>query len=120
MQEDEFPDLNHYPLVSAEKFESMVREGQKSCILDNVIMDLSGYFHQHTGGQFLLEQTVGRDISKFFYGGYQLDGNLDKRPGDQTMAHPHSNIARKIAYKHIVGVIEKREIQENIFKIDES
>ena len=50
MQEDEFPDLNHYPLVSEKKFESMIREGQKLCILDNIIIDLSGYFHQHPGG----------------------------------------------------------------------
>lgn len=73
-------------------------------------MDLSSYAHQHPGGLFLLEQTVGRDISKFFYGAFALEGNLDLMPGQQLNTYPHSNIARKIAYKHIVGVIEQREI----------
>ena len=26
----------------------------------------------HPGGRFMINKTVGRDISKFFYGGYQL------------------------------------------------
>ena len=80
-REDEFPDLARFEVFTVNDFEEMVREGQKLCILDNVIMDLSGYFHQHPGGQFLLEQTVGRDISKFFYGGFALDGNIDSKPG---------------------------------------
>jgi len=36
---------------------------------------MSSYAFQHPGGAFLLEYNVGRDISKFFYGGYALDGN---------------------------------------------
>jgi hypothetical protein len=68
----------------------------------------------------LLEQTIGRDVSKFFYGGYALDGNLNTKPGDKNMAHPHSNIARKIAFKHIVGVIGQRYVQENLFTVDHS
>lgn len=31
--------------------------------------------NKHPGGQFLIEQTVGRDISKYFYGGHSLDSN---------------------------------------------
>ena len=56
----------------------------------------------------MLDQTVGRDISKFFYGGYALDGNFNKKAGDSNLVHPHSNIARKIAFRHIVGVIGQK------------
>jgi cytochrome b involved in lipid metabolism len=30
----------------------------------------------HPGGKFVIEHNIGRDVSKFFYGGYSLDGNL--------------------------------------------
>lgn len=45
-------------------------------ILDEIVIDMSEYMDNHPGGKFLLEHNKGRDISKFFYGGYALDGNL--------------------------------------------
>lgn len=66
-----------------------------------------------------MEQTVGRDISKFFYGGYSLDGNLNMLPGQQSSVHPHSNMARKVAFQNIVAVIGKPDVQEGIFSLDD-
>lgn len=104
--EDPFPDLSKYPVLSEAAFKAKVEHGEKLVILDNVILNLAAYEHQHPGGAFLLQQTVGRDISKYFYGGYALDGNMNLEPGQATLNHAHTNIARKVAYKHIVGVIE--------------
>ncbi len=42
-----------------------------------------------------MNHTVGKDISKFFYGGYALDGN-SPIPGTSIPVWNHSNIARKI------------------------
>jgi cytochrome b involved in lipid metabolism len=59
-------------------------------ILDDLVLDVTDYMDNHPGGKFLLQHNIGRDISKFFYGGYALDGNMvgaDKR-------NTHSNIAR--------------------------
>jgi cytochrome b involved in lipid metabolism len=52
------------------------------------------YMDNHPGGRHTLEHNIGRDISKFFYGGYGLDGNA-VRGG--TKRHTHSNIARAVA-----------------------
>ena len=55
----------------------------------------------------MLEDTIGRDISKFFYGGHAFDGNLGK-PEKHSKTSPqyaHSNIARKMANKYAIGII---------------
>ena len=33
--------------------------------------------HEHPGGKFALQQNIGRDISKFFNGGYSLEIHFD-------------------------------------------
>jgi len=50
----------------------------------------------------LIDFNIGKDVTKFFYGGYAFDNNSNVA-GDRNMAHTHSNIARKIVNKHIVG-----------------
>jgi cytochrome b involved in lipid metabolism len=40
-----------------------------------MVIDIAPYASAHPGGSFLLQYNVGRDISKFFYGGHALDGN---------------------------------------------
>lgn len=71
---------------------------------------MSKWAHQHPGGAFLIEYTAGRDISKFFYGGYALDGNTNdpKLPNNR---HAHTNVARKIALRHVVAVIGRKDVQ---------
>jgi len=54
MQEDEFPDLEAYEVYSELEFEEKVKEGQQWVILDNLILDMSSFAHQHPGGRFLL------------------------------------------------------------------
>lgn len=120
MGHDEIPSLVNYPVISQEDFETRVQKGEMLYVLDNMVLNLTNYAHHHPGGRFLLDQTAGRDISKFFYGGYALDGNIGLKPGDKNMAYAHSNIARKTAFNHIVGVIENPEVQENSFQIDHS
>lgn len=61
------------------------------CILDDLVLDVKDYMENHPGGKFLMSHTVGTDISKFFYGGYSLDGNL---AFNQLKRHNHSNAAR--------------------------
>lgn len=82
-----------------------------------MVLDLSGFFYKHPGGAFLLEYTIGRDISKFFYGGHGLDGNTAK-VGAYHPANTHSNIARKIANKHIIAVIGQRDPPMHKYTID--
>jgi hypothetical protein len=74
-------DFNHRVLVKRESL----------CILDDLVLDVTDYMDNHPGGKFLISHTVGTDISKYFYGGYSLDGNLV--PG-QLKRHNHTNASR--------------------------
>jgi len=49
-----------------------------------------------------MDHNIGRDISKYFYGGYILENQVGISP------HTHSNVARKIVNSLIVARIEQR------------
>ena len=57
----------------------MIQNGQKLVILDDLILDIADFMPEHPGGFFSLNHNIGRDVSKFFYGGYSLE-NEDKVP----------------------------------------
>jgi cytochrome b involved in lipid metabolism len=44
-------------------------------LLDNLVLNVGNFAAVHPGGRFVIDQNIGRDISKFFFGGYSLDGN---------------------------------------------
>ncbi len=44
-------------------------------VLDEMVINVTEYIENHPGGKEVLEHNVGRDISKFFYGGYSLGRN---------------------------------------------
>lgn len=69
-------------------------------IIDDLVLNVTDYMDNHPGGKFLLEHNIGRDISKFFYGGYALDNN-DVRGGSMTYAH--SNVARSIVETLVIA-----------------
>ncbi len=48
----------------------------------------------------MIRHNVGHDISKYFYGGYNLEGNLGKKP---AFGHTHSAIARMVVNDLIVA-----------------
>jgi cytochrome b involved in lipid metabolism len=80
--------------LTPDEFNRKVREEkQMLVILDELVLDVTEYMENHPGGKFLLEHNKGRDISKYFYGGYGLDGNLVYKG---AKPHTHSNIARAI------------------------
>ena len=38
-----------------------------------MVLDVTQFLNIHPGGNFSLAQNIGRDVSKFFYGGYSLE-----------------------------------------------
>lgn len=42
-------------------------------MLDNLVLDVTNFFDEHPGGKFSLEHNIGKDVSKFFHGGYSLE-----------------------------------------------
>jgi hypothetical protein len=57
----------------------------------------------HPGGKFALQRTVGRDISKFFYGGF----HILSEEGSQA-PHLHSLKALETAKKMVVARLESK------------
>lgn len=48
-----------------------------------------------------MQQNIGRDVSKFFYGGYSLENKI------KVSEHRHSNDARMIVNDLIIGRLER-------------
>jgi cytochrome b involved in lipid metabolism len=69
-------------------------------ILDNLVLDVARFLDDHPGGKFSIEHNIGRDISKFFHGGYSLE-NINK-----VDPHTHSNDAKLIVQKLVVGKLD--------------
>jgi cytochrome b involved in lipid metabolism len=83
------------PIITTEEFEERVKKGENLVFLDDLVLNVSGYKWEHPGGSFVFDLNKGRDVSKYFYGGYSLEGGV--RP------YTHSNVARSIVNSLIVG-----------------
>ena len=75
-----------------------MQAGEKLVILDDFILDVSVFISEHPGGSFVIKKNIGRDVSKFFYGGYSLENIVNPVPN-----YKHSNEARRIVNKLIIG-----------------
>ncbi len=89
--------------MSRKDFNEAVMRGRQLMILDNLVIDVQEFINEHPGGKFVLQHNVGEDISKFFFGGYCLEGNLKGiSPG-----HKHSAYARLIVNELAIAIYER-------------
>ena len=72
-------------------------------ILDELVLDVDKFIDHHPGGRFVLTHNIGRDISKFFHGGYSLEDNMN---GPPARGYKHSTYARMIVNELAVAVYE--------------
>lgn len=98
----EFQDV----IISEDEFEERVKQGEKLVILDDLVLTIDEYGWRHPGGSFVIDYCVGRDISKFFHGGYALSGNTTN-PNDTVSRIQHTNFSRWIASELAVGRLVK-------------
>lgn len=70
-------------------------------LLDDKVLDVTYYTLNHPGGKFLIEHNIGRDVSKFFYGGYVLENNKGSKP------YTHSEMAKTTVNSLVVAHLEK-------------
>ena len=89
--------------MTTNEFDKRIKQGHKLVILDDLVLDVTKFMSNHPGGQFVVETNVGRDISKFFYGGYQLENYTS-----MSTYHTHSNVARLVVNSLIIGRLEKK------------
>jgi len=83
--------------ITRQDFDIMVARGEKLVLLDDMVLDVAKFKSEHPGGQFLIDFHIGRDVSKFFYGGYVLENQSGMTP------YTHSNVARAIVNGMIIG-----------------
>lgn len=91
-----------FNIIELEEFHQQVKFGRKLVLLDDFVLDVSKFLDEHPGGRFSLEHNIGRDVSKFFHGGYALE-NL---PGFEMKVHTHSRDARRVVNSLIIGRLE--------------
>ena len=84
-------------------------------ILDDYVVNIAGFIDEHPGGKFSLEHNIGRDVSKFFYGGYSLEPSTN----ETDLENIHSSDARKIVNRLIIGKLEGN-VQRRLMKIKSS
>lgn len=80
--------------------------------MEDMVLDIEKYANLHPGGTFLIEHNIGKDISKYFYGGYSLE------PSKIPHGHTHSQNARQIVNDLAIGVYVNHS-QSQQYIIDE-
>ena len=94
-----------FPIFQPNEVEKFDSKNHTLVILDNVVIDVHSYLELHPGGKFLLKKNAGRDISKFFYGGYQM---VNDKPAHEAYAHSYQ--AMKIAKSMIFGFLTEQPV----------
>lgn len=73
-------------------------------IMDQYVIDAHDFGPFHPGGKFVITHNLGRDISKFFYGGYNMF------PGAKIqVTHLHTKKALDTVNRMIVGYIKAQD-----------
>ena len=88
-------------MMTTQQFKERVKNGEKLVLLDDMVLDIGNYLDRHSGGKFVLEANIGRDVSKYFYGGYSLENINIVKP------HTHSNDARRLVDRFAIAYLEK-------------
>ena len=91
--------------MSKTEFDKAIADGRKLVILDELVLDVGKFVDQHPGGRFVLNHNIGRDVSKFFYGGYSLEGNIGGR--NPAKGYAHSTFARKVVNDLAIAQYQK-------------
>ena len=90
-------------VLTKEEFRRKSEEGEDLVILDDLVLKVNDFKYYHPGGFFTIHQNRSRDVSKFFYGGYQMNGSALA----STRPYTHSNWAVMTANKLVVGKYEQ-------------
>ncbi|CDW73069.1 cytochrome b5-like heme steroid binding domain containing protein [Stylonychia lemnae] len=93
-------------VITVQDFKERIRRGHELVILDDMVLDVSQYQFNHPGGRFTISHNIGTDISRYFYGGYQMENYTGKKS-----THNHTAIAFTQVNKMIIGILEQQAPQ---------
>jgi len=104
-------------VITALEFDDMISIGRELVLLEDLVLDIGAYKYEHPGGLFSLQHNSGRDVTKYFHGGYAME--------EGVTPHQHSGVARAIVNSLIIGrlgnstqsceakVLSKRDVTVN-------
>ena len=81
-----------------------------------MVLDVEKFIDQHPGGRFSIQHNVGRDISKFFYGGYSLENNIG---GPPAKGYAHSTFAKIIVCDLAIARYEHHTVKSTLCRVVE-
>ena len=100
--------------MNEEEFYAITRKGRRHLLLiDDLVVDATDYAPYHPGGQFIIERCRGTDISKFFYGGYNLE------PKTNGVNYMHTNYAFLAVNSLIIAKLD-RGVDSALVKIGDA
>ena len=115
----EVPFIRPEAAMSKTEFEKAIANGRKLVLLDELVLDITKFIDQHPGGRFVLNHNIGRDVSKFFYGGYSLEGNIGVR--NPARGYAHSTFARKVVNDLAIAHYQKSyDLSSVICRVNEA
>ena len=82
--------------ISHDQFAERIENGEMLVTLEDFVVDVSGFIRHHPGGEFVLKHNIGRDVTKYFFGGQALEHQ-------NVSCHQHSNGAKRILKGLIIG-----------------
>jgi len=92
------------PMISIKEFNSSTRikadkktSAQKWVVFDDLVIDLDGYLNSHPGGRFILEASIGSEVTRFFRGQALYSKHVAN--------HTHSKYALNILHSNAVGIL---------------
>lgn len=88
-------------VMTIDEFHDWVKAGKRLVTIDNLVLDYGNFAMIHPGGKFALQRTVGRDISKYFYGGFHILSDKGVHA-----PHLHTLKAFEIAKRMVVARIK--------------
>lgn len=105
--------------MTEEEFKKRVTSGEKLVTLDDLVLNVEGFSNYHPGGAFVIDHNIGRDVSKFFWGGYALTGNKPD-PSATVSRIAHSNVAIKIANDLAIARLNRSSTPRLLATLDHS
>jgi stearoyl-CoA desaturase (delta-9 desaturase) len=87
--------FENLPEVSWTQFQERVQQGEQLVVLENVVMDIKNFVHDHPGGRRTLLNWVGHDITALYNG--------------NGSGHVHSGASRKHLPAMRVGLLKQKD-----------
>ena len=89
-----YPSPGEYTYEDVDK---MIKKGKKIVIFQNQVIDVEHWINEHIGGAEVLKEVIGKEISRYFIGGFIAKG--------KTKPHFHTHEAFQKIQDFTIGTI---------------